>query len=479
MPFELKQNLKLTQQLIMTPQLQQSIKLLQLSRLELVAAINKELEENPLLEERNYDDDADGEITPEMNDIKGELTTKEITGEGDGRDDFDWDGYLEDFGPVGGTYSHEDIEAPSLENVLTKTGTLTDHLRWQLNLSHFSEEEKRVGEQIIGNLDNNGYLVANLDEIASIENEEKDFVEGVLAKVQEFDPPGVAARDLKECLMIQVRLLDISSNLLGKIIEEHLNDLVTKNYHVIARKQKVSIEEVQAAVLLIDRLDPKPGSLYNEERPQYVIPDVFVFKVGDEYKIVLNDDGLPRLKLSSLYRKILGDKSDNSTGENNKTYIKDRMQSAIWLIKSIQQRQKTIYKVSESIVRHQKDYFDLGINYLKPMVLRDVAYDVDMHESTISRVTTNKYMHTPRGIFELKYFFNSGIHRTDGDSIASESVKEKIRKIIAEEDKKKPYKDSEIVNILKGSNISIARRTVAKYREMMGIIPSSKRKKYF
>jgi RNA polymerase sigma-54 factor len=479
MPFELKQNLKLTQQLIMTPQLQQSIKLLQLSRLELVAAINKELEENPLLEERSYDDDADGEITPEIGDIKAELTTKEITGEGDGREDFDWEGYLEDFGPMGGTYSHEDIEAPSLENVLTKTGTLTDHLRWQLNLSHFTEEEKRVGEQIIGNLDNNGYLAANLDEIASIENKEKDFVEGVLVKVQEFDPPGVAARDLKECLMIQVRLLDISSNLLGKIIEEHLNDLVTKNYQVIARKQKVSIEEVQEAVLLIDRLDPKPGSLYNEERPQYVIPDVFVFKVGDEYRIVLNDDGLPRLKLSGLYRKILGDKSDNSTGENNKTYIKDRMQSAIWLIKSIQQRQKTIYKVSESIVRHQKEFFDLGINYLKPMVLRDVAYDVEMHESTISRVTTNKYMHTPRGILELKYFFNSGINRTDGDSIASESVKEKIRKIISEEDKKKPYKDSEIVNILKGYNISIARRTVAKYREMMGIIPSSKRKKYF
>jgi RNA polymerase sigma-54 factor len=479
MPFELKQNLKLTQQLIMTPQLQQSIKLLQLSRLELVAAINKELEENPLLEERNYDDDADGEITPEINDIKGELSTKEITGEGDGRDDFDWEGYLEDFGPMGGAYSHEDIEAPSLENVLTKTGTLTDHLRWQLNLSHFTEREKRVGEQIIGNLDNNGYLVASLDELASVENEEKDFVEEVLAKVQEFDPPGVAARDLKECLLIQVRLLDVSSTLLEKIIEEHLNDLVTKNYQVIARKQKVSIEEVQEAMLLIDRLDPKPGSLYNEERPQYVIPDVFVFKVGDEYRIVLNDDGLPRLRLSSLYRKILGEKSNNSTGESNKTYIKDRMQSAIWLIKSIQQRQKTIFKVSESIVRHQREYFDLGINYLKPMVLRDVAYDVDMHESTISRVTTNKYMHTPRGIFELKYFFNSGINRTDGDSIASESVKEKIRKIISEEDKKKPYKDSEIVNILKGSGISIARRTVAKYREMMGIIPSSKRKKYF
>jgi RNA polymerase sigma-54 factor len=479
MSFELKQNLKLTQQLIMTPQLQQSIKLLQLSRLELVAAINKELEENPLLEERNYDDDADGEITPGINDIKPELITKEITGEGDGRDDFDWDGYLEDFGPVGGTYSQEDIEAPSLENVLTKTGTLTDHLRWQLNLSHFTEKEKRVGEQIIGNLDNNGYLVASLDEIASIENEEKGFVEAVLEKVQEFDPPGVAARDLKECLLNQIRLLDISSNLLGKIIEEHLDDLVTKNYYVIARKQKVSIEEVQEAVLLIDRLDPKPGSLYNEERPQYVIPDVFVFKVGDEYRIVLNDDGLPRLKLSGLYRKILGDKSHNSIGESNKIYIKDRMQSAIWLIKSIQQRQKTIYKVSESIVSHQKEFFDQGINYLKPMVLRDVAYDVDMHESTISRVTTNKYMHTPRGIFELKYFFNSSINRTDGDSIASESVKEKIRKIISEEDKKKPYKDSEIVNILKRSGISIARRTVAKYREMMGIIPSSKRKKYF
>ncbi|TFG38114.1 MAG: RNA polymerase factor sigma-54 [Syntrophobacterales bacterium] len=479
MPFELKQNLKLTQQLIMTPQLQQSIKLLQLSRLELIAAINTELEENPLLEEKYSDDDMENEITPEIGEIKVELTTKEITGEGDGRDDFDWDGYLEDYGPVGGTYSHEDTEAPSLENVLTKTGTLTDHLLWQLNLSHFTEDEKRVGEQIIGNLDNNGYLMASLDEIAAIEKRERDFVEKVLEKVQEFDPPGVAARDLKECLLIQIRLLVMSSDLVEKIIEIHLNDLVTKNYYNIAKKQKVSIEEVQEAVLLISMLDPKPGSLYNEERPQYVIPDIFVFKVGDEYRIVLNDDGLPKLKLSSLYRKILGTKSENSDGDNNKTYIKERMQSAIWLIKSIQQRQRTIYRVSESIVRQQKDFFDLGINYLKPMVLRDVAYDVDMHESTISRVTTNKYMHTPRGIFELKYFFNSGISRTHGDPIASESVKEKIKKLISEEDKKKPYKDSEIVDILKGSGISIARRTVAKYREMTGIIPSSKRKKYF
>lgn len=463
----------------MTPQLQQSIKLLQLSRIELVAAINKELEENPLLEEKYYDDDSGGEIPQEVDEMKGGPATKEITGEGDGRDDFDWDSYLDDFGPVSGTYSYEDTEAPSLENVLIKMNTLTDHLLWQLNLSHFTEAEKKIGEQIIGNLDNSGYLKATIKEIAAIEKADAAFVENVLAKIQEFDPPGVAARDLKECLLIQIRLLDIASPLLEKIIDEHLHDLETKNYLNIAKKQKVSLEEVQKTVLLINRLDPKPGRIYNEERSQYVIPDVFVFKVGDEYRIVLNDDGMPKLKVSGLYRKILGGMKDNSKGEANKAYVKERMQSAIWLIKSIQQRQRTIYKVSESIVSYQKEFFDLGINYLKPMVLRDVAYDVEMHESTISRVTTNKYMHTPRGIFELKYFFNSGISRTDGESIASESVKEKIRKIISEEDKKNPYRDSEIVDILKKSGISIARRTIAKYREMMGIIPSSKRKKYF
>jgi len=479
MALELKQHLKLTQQLIMTPQLQQAIKLLQLSRVELVDAINEELKENPLLEEKSFEEDSESETVTEIDSSKITVGTKEITGEGDGRDDFDWDSYLEDYGPMGVTYTREYGEMPSFENILTKRSSLTDHLLWQLKLSRFSETEKRTGEQIIGNLDANGYLVATVEEIATIENADVDFVMDVLKKVQEFDPAGVASRDLKECLLNQIKYISSSSGLLEIIIEDHLKDLETKNYNNIAKKQKVHIEDVLEAVLVINKLDPKPGRIYNEERSEYIIPDVYIFKIGDEYRIVLNEDGLPRLRVSNLYKEILGSSTENSNGKECKDYIKERLHSATWLIKSIQQRQKTIYKVTESLIRYQREFFDKGINYLKPMVLKDIADDVEMHESTISRVTTNKYMHTPRGIFELKYFFNSGINRTNGESIASESVKERIRKIITEENSKKPYNDSQIVALLSEHGISIARRTVAKYREMMGILPSSKRKKYF
>ena len=479
MVFELKQTLKLTQQLVMTPQLQQSIKLLQLSRLELVDTINQELEENPILEDRPADSDPETDVIPELDDMKVETKTKEITGEGDGKEDFDWDAYLEDFGPMGVPYSRENVDAPSFENTLTKTSSLSDHLLWQLNLSRFTDVERRLGEQIIGNLNNDGYIMATPEEIASLEDVDPDLVEDALEKVQKFDPPGVAARDLKECLLIQIRLLDIDSPLPEKIVEEHLKDLETRNYNVIARKQKVSIDDIKQAVLLISKLNPKPGLLYNEDKPQYIIPDVFVFKAGDVYRITLNDDGMPRLRINNLYREIMSGMKNNE-GEECKTYIRDKLQSATWLIKSIQQRQRTIYRVSESIVEHQIEFFDKGINYLKPMVLRDIADDVEMHESTISRVTTNKYMHTPRGIFELKYFFNSGINRVgDTHQIASRSVKEKIKQIISEEDNKKPYSDDNIVDILADSDISIARRTVAKYRESLGILSSSKRRKYF
>ncbi len=478
MVFELRQSLKLTQQLVMTPQLQQSIKLLQLSRIELVDAINQELEENPLLEDGPTDSDPEAVVIPEVDDIKVETTTKEITGEGDGKEDFDWDSYLEDFGPMGVPHGREDVDAAPFENMLTKTRSLSDHLLWQLNLSHLTDVERRVGEQIIGNLNSDGYLMATPEEIATIEDVAPAFVEEVLVKVQEFDPPGVAARDLKECLLIQIGFLDIESELPEKIVNKYLKDLETRNYQSIASKEKVPIRDVQEAALLIGTLNPKPGLPYNEEKPQYIIPDVFVFKLGDRYRITLNDDGLPRLKVSNFYKEILGGMKTNG-GDKSKEYIKEKLQSATWLIKSIEQRQKTIYRVAESILDHQIEFFDKGISYLKPMVLRDIADDVQMHESTISRVTTNKYIHTPRGIFELKYFFNSGINRMGDVQIASQSVKEKIRQIISGEDSKKPYNDSKIVNILAASNISIARRTVAKYRDMLGILPSSKRRKYF
>ncbi len=354
MTLELKQSLKLTQQLIMTPQLQQAIKLLQLSRIELVDAINEELKENPLLEETPFEDESERETVTEIDSSGATPATKEITGEGDGRDDFDWDSYLEDYGPMGVTYAREDVELPSYENLLTKQGSLTDHLMWQLNLSHLSEEEKRIGEQIIGNLDNAGYLKATEEEISALEEVDNDVVERVLKKVQEFDPPGVAARDLKECLMLQVRFLGCENPLIEVILEEHLKDLETKNYNNIAKKQKVSLEEVLEAVSVINTLDPRPGLLYNEERPHYIVPDVYVFKVGDEYRIVLNEDGLPKLRVSNFYRDILTGANENMGGRTCKDYIKERLQSATWMIKSIQQRQKTIYRVTESRVKFRQ-----------------------------------------------------------------------------------------------------------------------------
>jgi len=480
MTFELKQSLKLSQQLIMTPQLQQAIKLLQLSRIELVDMIQQEMEENPLLEERSTEEFGDeGAPAPEVDEVKAVERTGEVTGEGDGKEDFDWNNYLEDYGPMRVTYDREEDEGPSWENMLSRKTTLTDHLMWQLGLSRMNEAERRVGEQIIGNLDSSGYLAASIEEIAVQEKTGADHVEKVLAKIQEFDPPGIASRDLKECLMIQAKVLGAENSLVEIIVRDYLHDLENKNYNNIAKKLKVPLAEVLDAIFLISRMDPKPGLVYSDEGPQYIIPDVFVFKVADEYKIILNDEGLPRLRISNFYREILGGGAEGATSaEDCKKYIKERLQSATWLIKSIQQRQRTIFRVTESIVKFQREFFDKGINFLKPLVLRDVADDVEMHESTISRVTTNKYMHTPRGIFELKYFFNSSISKTSGDSIASKSVQEEIRNIISGEDTRKPLSDSEIVDILSAQGISIARRTVAKYREMMGILPSSKRKKF-
>ena len=490
MAFELKQNLKLSQQLIMTPQLQQAIKLLQLSRLELVDTINQEMEENPLLEEVTPDEVIGDEIhtdveedvqSIEKEDAKAIERATELTGEGDGREEFDWNNYLEDYGPVGVSYDKPDGDAPTLDNVLTESASLTEHLMWQMKLSPFTEEEIRVGAQIIGNLDQNGYLCATVSEIVELEKVSEEAVEKVLKKVQEFDPLGIAARNLQECLLIQARMFTKERSLLETIILDHLKDLELKNYVHISRKLKVPLKDVEVAVLLISKMDPKPGSRFAEERIQSIIPDVYVVKSGDDYKIILNDDGLPRLRISNFYREIMAGMGgrDQAEEENGKKYIRDKVQSATWLIKSIQQRQKTIYKVAESIVKHQRDFFDYGIDHLKPLVLRNIADDVEMHESTISRVVTNKYIHSHRGIFEMKYFFGSSIQRTTGDNIASKSVKEEIKQLIGREDPKKPYSDCEIVDLLKGKGIDIARRTVAKYREMIGILPSSKRKKYF
>ncbi len=498
MALELRQNLRLTQQLIMTPQLQQAIKLLQLSRLELVDTIRQEMEENPFLDEEVPDTDMDTEVSGEFEEPEGpeplegidatEGTDREtalqnlerpgeLTGEGDGKDEFDWNSYLEDYGPVGANYDHRDSENPSWDNVLTSLPSLSDHLTWQLKLSRLTADEMRVGEQIIGNLDPNGYLAVTLEELAELLSLDVPFIETVLRKIQEFDPPGIAARNLQECLLIQAKVVDPSNQALEAIIRDHLKDLEKKNYVNITRKLKIPLAEVLRLVGMISSMDPKPGSVFNQERVQPIVPDVYVVKQGSDYKVVLNEDGMPRLRINNLYKEVMGGLKKGAKAEEGKQYVRERVQSATWLIKSIEQRQKTVEKVAQSIVEYQRDFFDRGINYLKPLVLKQVADDVEMHESTISRVSTNKYMLTPRGIFELKYFFSSSIQTVNGEDIASKSVKEKIRKIISEEDGQKPLSDQDIVKRLKAAGITIARRTVAKYREMLGILPSSRRKK--
>jgi RNA polymerase sigma-54 factor len=482
MALELRQQLKLSQQLVMTPQLQQAIKLLQLSRMELVDMVQQELEENPVLEEGGETSEEKEQEEAAAESQKSEESAeeiKEVAGDNEGMADIDWQTYLEGYSLGGSTadYYEDDDDRPSYENLLTKKGTLTDHLMWQLNLSHMVDEVRQIAAEIVGNLDDDGYLQASLDEIAEASGASVEKVMEALAMVQDFDPPGVASRNLRECLLHQVEHLGMAGSLVESVLREHIGELENRKYSVIAKSLGVSLDEVFGAAKIISGLDPRPGSVYTQEDVHYITADIFVYKINEEYVVVLNDEGLPNLRINSFYRNALsgGENIDAKAGE----YIQDKMRGAVWLIKSIHQRQRTIYKVTKSIVKFQREFFDKGVNYLKPLVLRDVAEDIEMHESTISRVTTNKYVQTPQGLFELKYFFNSGINTTEGDSIASESVKSKIKEIIAAENLRKPYSDQKIVDILHQQGIDIARRTVTKYREMLGLGSSTERKRLF
>lgn len=482
MGLELKQTPKLVQQLVITPQLQQAIRLLQLTRLELVDMITQEMKENPLLEEGEEEEEVAGTEEPVTEKSEEEPPpdhehTLEVKGEGEGADEFDWENYLENYNLTSfQRLSRNDGEdKPSFENFLTKSTTLYDHLNWQLLLSHFTEEENKAGTWIIGNLDEDGYLQISLEEVSSEAGLSLEVIEGALHKIQQFDPPGVAARDLKECLLIQLEQMAVRDPLAEKIVEEHLPLLKNRNHPVIARRLGVSLDQVNLAAFLISKLDPKPGKAFGGEVVQGIVPDVYIYKVEGEYVIYLNDEDIPRLKVNPFYRHILAE--GQYALEEDKKYIQEKLRSALWLIRSIHQRQRTIYKVTKSIVKFQRDFLDKGIQFLKPLVLRDVAEDIQMHESTISRVTHNKYVHTPQGIYELKFFFNAGITSTGGEDLASESVKNLVREIIAKEDPRKPYSDEKLVKILKEMNIHIARRTIAKYRELMKILSSNERRK--
>jgi RNA polymerase sigma-54 factor len=477
MAIELRQQLKLTQQLIMTPQLQMAIKLLQLSRLELMDAIQQEMEQNPALEELQETVSKDQLDPSAQEQLAVPEKPKEVTIDEKISGDIDWSNYIDEYNSPGRIrFESEDRETPQYEAFISHKESLSDHLLWQLLMASPSPEEKRIGSLIIGNLDKDGYLQSSVEELAQQGSVEPDDIEEVLFLLQSFDPVGVCARDLTDCLLIQARALGLKDTLVTQIITNHLNHLENKNYKAICRALKVSLEDVIAAVNIITGMEPKPGRQFSSDEPQYITPDIYVYKNENDFVIVINDDGLPKLRVNSFYKQAIM-RGGDVTG-NARDYIQDKLRSAAWLIRSIHQRQKTIYKVMSSILKYQRDFFDKGITHLKPMVLRDVAEDIGMHESTISRVTTNKYAYTPQGIFELKYFFNSSIRRVHGEAIASASVQEKIRRLIESEDPHKPYSDSKMAQILKAENIDIARRTVAKYREMMGVLPSNKRKRF-
>jgi len=475
MALELRQQLKLQQQLVMTPQLQQAIKLLQLSRFELLETVQQELLENPFLEESAHDQATlqEEERTSSLEDRA--VYEKQIA------QNADWEDYLGDFSSTSKQHSSSRDSEVSEEGLAydahyATRPTLESHLLWQLRLSRLSDAEKDVGEVIISNLSSAGYLQASVEEMAQLSSQPESLVENVLAVVQRFDPVGVASRTAQECLLVQVQMLKYDRDpILVALVTEHLEDIEAKRFKPLLRKFRLNIEDLKEYLDIIQSLDPLPGASFGIDEPLYVSPDVFVYSIDGEFVIALNDDGLPQLQLSSLYEDSL-----QAAVGDTKEYFQEKLRSASWLIKSLHQRQRTLYKVMESIVRFQKEFFINGVSQLRPLILKDVADDISMHESTVSRITSNKYTATPYGVFELKYFFNSALSLDDGSEVGSESVKALLKKYISEEDPKAPLSDERLGELLKEElKVNIARRTVAKYRTALDIPSSSKRRAFF
>jgi RNA polymerase sigma-54 factor len=480
MAMEQRLELKLAQKLILTPQLQQSIKLLQLPLLELSQDINQELMNNPLLEEG-------GEREPEGNLTSGTSqdeekflqTTEDMETPLEKIFGFTTDNYFEeresdgrDFGYFG--EAGEETVSPFERN--TAKADLYEHLLWQLRLSAVPENVGKTAEIIINNLDEDGYLQASIEEIAEDSGIDTETVEKALSFVQSLDPSGVSARNLQECLLLQLGPINLKGTLVEEILKNGFGELEGKKYKQLATKLKIPIDDVLAAVKIIEGLEPRPGRNFSSDEPIHIIPDVYVEESEGEFIITLNDEGIPKLRLSNYYRKLLANKK--SLGPEEKQFLEEKLRSAIWLLRSLDQRNKTIYRVTESILKFQEDFFRKGAKYLKPLNLRDVAEDLGMHESTISRVTSNKYIQCPQGLLNFRYFFSNAVPTSNGD-ISSSTVKDMIRKIISEEDPARPLNDQKVVDILKEKGISVARRTAAKYREELKIPSHLKRKKWF
>jgi RNA polymerase sigma-54 factor len=477
--MEARLALRQSQRVVMTPLLQQAIQLLQLSTLELQEVVQKELLENPLLEE----------VTPETENPEAAATPGEAPAaptvdatvpeppprEERQTDDLPFDltqvMFDNDQGEERSLVAQEDRDELPFENIVRSTSSLTDHLDEQLRFGTEDPVIRRIGVEIIGNLDDDGYLRAEIPEIAERCGVDASEVEKALALVQSFDPPGVAARNIQECLLIQLKSDPNPDPVSVEIVEQHFEDLTRRRYPDIARSLKLPLDRIMESVEEIMGLEPKPGRRFGGNDSRYIVPDVVVHKMGSEYVVVLNEDGIPRLRVNNLYRSLL-----RNSGDEARTYVEQKLRSAVWLIKSVDQRQRTLRKVAQSIVKFQREFLDKGLPYLRPLSLRDVGEDIGMHESTISRVTTNKYVETPQGLFELKYFFHSGIQAGDGEMVSSVSVKKMIQDLLANEDPSKPLSDQEVAQILKGRGLTIARRTVAKYREELGILPSHQRR---
>jgi RNA polymerase sigma-54 factor len=486
MGLENKMLQKMGQSLLMTPQLQQAIKLLQLGRLEYQEAIERELLENPFLEEMPEEFEGRGSpAAPEQDGasptvLSGPLPNPEEPQRESNSSEprADWDDYADSFTDYQGSasikgHSNFDDRQPP-EVVSTHSETLEEHILRQVRLQDFSHTDTVIARHITGNLNRDGLIECSLEEIAEVCSCSPEDVAAVADILRFFDPIGCCTQTLQECLLTQLEAIGLADGLESKLVQLHLEKLEKRKYDAIAKAEGVTLEDISRALITIRSLEPRPGRQFADETVRYIVPDAYVYKIGGDFVVSLNEDGVPKLKINPTYTDLLKDTSPS--GRDNRAYLTERARAASWLIKSIQQRQQTIFRVTESIVKFQRAFFEHGVSHLKPLVLKDVADDIGMHESTVSRVTTEKYVHTPQGLFELKFFFTSGIKTAGGSDVSSSSVKDQIKQIIAQESPHNPTSDQQIVKILKAKNIDIARRTVAKYRETLGIPSSSQRK---
>lgn len=485
MGMKMGQSQKMIQSMVIAPQLQQAIKMLTLTHQEMTDMIAQELVENPMLEENDNNDNSDGNEEPQGDggDVTGTFDLDQLNQAADQqntstKDDFDWDKYLEPFADYSSNVkSHTetgDEEYPQFENMVTKTESLAEHLNWQIRMEDLGEVDFLLAELIIHNINDDGFLEESLEKILENTDFNLSRAQEILKIIHRLDPVGCGTSGTKEALMVQAEHLDETPFSLVKIIELHLDDLYRNHFDVIQKKLHITLDEVKLCEQILANLNPRPGRQISSEEPQYIVPDIYVREVSGEFVVEINNDGIPDLKISKQYKSLLKQPEQDS---KSKEFVKDKLRSALWLLKSIENRQKTIIKVANAIVKFQPDFLSRGKEYLRPMILKDVAQEIGMHESTVSRVTTNKYMHTPMGVYELKYFFNTGVGgKTGGDSTPGEVIRMKLKTFIDKEDKKNPLSDDKLVMLLKESGMDLARRTVAKYRDELGILSSSRRK---